>query len=292
MGTVPLYHGHAKHRQRTPSLLVDFFCLLLFSPVWITVGVHWFSPTRSPGKPKVPYLGACYETEGFYTRKSINYDLEGTCEQDFNNTGTMECTLYSSVTECNIQTHIHSHHVFKNPRFSLSNEKGENYRRTFDADGSGTVYKFLPDHAIDGKLLTPESPNAIQRSRSMARPATNTPSADFLVDLDNDTLFSVVTLYPRQEECGGSCSRYDRNEHTIVFITDAAGDEVVCNPRYLYNVARMEELFVSNIHQWKPLFFDCERDVVGVGLRLSNQQFYGTIRDELQIVEIQVGYTN
>ena len=103
-------------------------------------------------------------------------------------------------------------------------------------------------------------------------------------------------MYPRQEcdphknrDFQDRC-RYERNEHTIVFITDAAGDEIVCNPRFLYNFAKMKEL-LSGVLEWSPLFFDCERDVVGVGLRVSNQQFHGTERDHLGIVEIQVGYS-
>jgi len=223
----------------------------------------------------------CYEIGGFYTPRG----LDGSCELDSNN----KCMFYSSQAECNscrhgvskeygastiFVDHIYSHHVFGNPRFTLSNELGENYWTDY-AGGD-----LRSDYAIDGIL--------IQEPRYMfAHVARNMPPADFLLDLDGHTLLNLVTLYPRQD-CG---CRFERNEHTIVFITDAAGDEVVCNPRFLYNVAKMEEL-LSGVVEESPLFFDCERDVVGVGLKVSNQQFYGNGRDNLQIVEIQVGYKN
>ena len=79
------------------------------------------------------------------------------------------------------------------------------------------------------------------------------------------------------------------NRHTVVFIRDALGTEVVCNPRYLYNGHKMKKL-LSGQPQESRLFFDCVRDVVGVSLRVSNQQFYKNVRDHLQIVKIQVGY--
>ena len=189
---------------------------------------------------------------------------------------------------------FYSHHVFKNPRFSISNYKGENIwsnalnhvdkkGREYVDNNHHNLYKgdFRSEYAVDGKII--QDPNYL-----FAHSARGVEGADFLVDINGKYLLNLVTLYTRQD-CGNSRCAFSRNEHTVVFIRDALGTEVVCNPRYLYNGKKMRKLLIGQLEESR-LFFDCVRDVVGVALRVSNQQFYKSFRDHLQIVEIQVGY--
>ena len=219
----------------------------------------------------------CVEINGYF---SPRYS-DGSCELDSN----QNCMFYSSAAECNkcrlgiareytntIQIDfIHSHSVFGNPRFSVNNSDGENYWTSY---GGGDLE---PRWAIDGNILQ-------EPSYKFAHVAKNTPEADFLLDLDGRTLINFVTIYPRQDcEC-----RFIRYEHMIVFIENENEVEITCEPRFLYDESKMRELDVNH----DPLFFDCGQDVVGFAVRVSNQQVYGNGQDNVQIVEIQLGYKN
>ena len=172
--------------------------------------------------------------------------------------------------------HFYDKPTVSNPRFSLRNTKGETCWTV------NPTIKFDPGYSLDGILV--QTPYYL-----FSKPAAGASAADYLLDLDGKFV-NFIRIFPEQN----GANRFEAYAFMVVYISETSysggaypTNEVECSPRFIYDRVRIEDLD----NRLEPMLFDCKQEVLRTRfLRVSNRAVYGTERDYVQIVEIQVGY--